>query len=56
VTQENAETEQMVQLLQTQRDIYARSVQEYTSKVLHADQISEENRQLQTTIENLRYM
>ena len=54
ITQENSETEQMVQLLQTQRDIYARTVQEYSGKAIQADTLTEENKQLQNTIESLR--
>ena len=46
----------MVQLLQTQRDIYARSVQEYSGKAMQADTLVEENKQLQNTIDSLRFV
>lgn len=50
LVRENSESERMVQLLQTQRDIYSRNVQEYSSKALQADQLSEENSRLREEI------
>lgn len=52
--QENSESEQMVQLLQTQRDIYARNVQDYSSKAIQADQLSQENGKLREEISTLK--
>lgn len=54
MAQESAEQEQMIQLLQTQRDIYSRSVHEYSTKALQTDKLTDENEKLKDQVNVMR--